>query len=297
MQVLEHSILFSDIHTPIVLHLSLQNDNNIDSSTQVINCKEKIKSWDRSKEQLYVQSIDSELISNLLTSLDNIDPENTTESSINHIIKQLNKLYIDAAKTTLGTTTGSKKKITKPNKNTKPWFTNACQKARRKFRNSKVYYFRKRTESARKMYKDNEKMYKKILDKEQLLYRNKMSKYLSEIQNKNPKDYWKIINRHYKNKSQEKTEIDMDTLYNYYKELNKSPKINEEINEMVENEIASIQSTNTTTHILNDYITQDEIKRCIRNLKNNKCCSDDGINQSIESTESRAFMTWATLLT
>ena len=129
-------------------------------------------------------------------------------------------------------------------------------------------------------------MYKKILDKEQLLYRNKMSKYLSEIQNKNPKDYWKIINRHYKNKSQEKTEIDMDTLYNYYKELNKSPKINEEINEMVENEIASIQSTNTTTHILNDYITQDEIKRCIRNLKNNKCCSDDGIkNEYIKSTQ------------
>jgi hypothetical protein len=60
----------------------------------------------------------------------------------------------------------------------------------------------------------------------------------------------------------------MDTLFNYFTELNKSPKINEEINEMVEHEIANIKFTNTTTHILNDYITQDEIERCIKNLKN-----------------------------
>jgi hypothetical protein len=52
----------------------------------------------------------------------------------------------------------------------------------------------------------------------------------------------------------------MDTLYNYYTELNKSIKINEEINEMVEHEIANIQFTNTTTHNLNNYITQGEIK-------------------------------------
>jgi hypothetical protein len=266
MQVMEHSILFSDVHTPIVLHLNVQNDNNIVPSTPVINFTERIKPWDRSKELLYVQSMDSELISNILTSLDNITPENTTEYSINHIIKQLNMIYIDAAKTTLGTSTGGRKRIPKSN-NSKPWFTNACQKARGKFRNSKVYYYRKRTENARKIYKNNEKMYKKILDKEQLLYRNKISKYLSEIQNKNPKEYWKIINRHYKNKSQEKAAIDMDTLYNYFTELNKSPKINEEINEMVEHGIANIQFTNTTTHILNDCITQDEIKRCIKNLK------------------------------
>jgi hypothetical protein len=89
MQVMEHSIFFPYVHTPIVLHLNLQNDNNIVPSTPVINFTEKIKPWDRSKEQLYVQSVDGELISNLLTSLDNITPENTTESSINHIINQL----------------------------------------------------------------------------------------------------------------------------------------------------------------------------------------------------------------
>jgi hypothetical protein len=38
-------------HTPIVLHLNLQNDNNIVPSTPVINFAEKNKPWDRSKEQ------------------------------------------------------------------------------------------------------------------------------------------------------------------------------------------------------------------------------------------------------
>jgi hypothetical protein len=97
--------------------LNLQNDNNIVPSTPVINFTEKIKQWDRSKEQLFVQSMDSELISNLLTSLDNITPENTTESSTNHIINQLNTIYIDAAKTTLGASTGGRKRIPKSNKN------------------------------------------------------------------------------------------------------------------------------------------------------------------------------------
>jgi hypothetical protein len=72
----------------------------------------------------------------------------------------------------------------------------------------------------------------------------------------------------------------MDALYNYFKELNKSPKINEEINKWLKMKLL-------TTHIPNHYITQDKIKRCIKNLKNNRCCPDYGIkNEYIKYTQS-----------
>jgi hypothetical protein len=37
MQVMGQSILFSDVHTPIAVHLNLQKDNNIVPSTPAIN--------------------------------------------------------------------------------------------------------------------------------------------------------------------------------------------------------------------------------------------------------------------
>lgn len=45
------------------------------------------------------------------------------------------------------------------------------------------------------------KIIKKIIDKEQLKYRNKISKYLKDIKNKNFKEYWKVINKNNKNKN------------------------------------------------------------------------------------------------
>jgi hypothetical protein len=116
--------------------------------------------------------------------LDNITPENTTESSINHIINQLNIIYINAAKTTVDKSTGGRKRIPKSNKNSNPWFTNACLKPRRQFRNSKVYYFRKLLEYARKIYKDNEKCRKRFFIK---------NNYYTETKSVNISQKYKII--------------------------------------------------------------------------------------------------------
>ena len=81
--------------------------------------------------------------------------------------------------------------MSKQSNNSKTWFNNVCQKVRTKYRYSKVYYFRKRTDRAYKKYKEHEKSYKKTIDKDQVKHRNKVSTYLKEIKTKNPKEYWK----------------------------------------------------------------------------------------------------------
>ena len=236
MQVLEHSKLFSDVHTPIVLYLVLPENSNVFLP----------KLLDSDREKIFLESIDSDQLYELLISLDNTcsNMKNTTEGDIDEIVAKLNKIYIDAAKISLGTSKPSRGniKMSKLSNNSKPWFNNVCQKARTKYRNSKVYYFRKRTEGAYKKYKEHETSYQKTLDKEQVKHRNKVSTYLKEIKikTKNPKEYWKIINKHTKNKKgQELSGIDINVLYQYFRDLNRCPEISYEINLAIDNDIAT----------------------------------------------------------
>ena len=129
----------------------------------MVDCKERIKPWDSDRKKIFLESIDSDQLYELLISLDNTcsNMKNTTEGDIDEIVAKLNKVHIDAAKISLGTSKPSRGniKMSKQSNNSKPWLNNVCQKARTKYRNSKVYYFRKRTEGAYKKYKEHEKSY------------------------------------------------------------------------------------------------------------------------------------------
>lgn len=91
---------------------------------------------------MYVQSIDNEQFNQILALLDSCDLDNATEDAINEIVKNLNKIYIDAVKMSMGVREYDHEKQ-KSNKryDSMPWFTNACRRARAKYRNSKNYFF------------------------------------------------------------------------------------------------------------------------------------------------------------
>ena len=74
---------------------------------------------------------------------------------------------------------------------------------------------------------------KKNLDNEQVKHRNQVSTYSKEIKTKNPKEYWKMINKlkHTKNKKgQEQSGIDINVLYQYFRDLKKCSEIIDDIN-------------------------------------------------------------------
>ena len=156
---------------------------------------ESIKCWDQSKENIYIDSIDNGEIQTIVDYLDGITGQVSNEN-INHIVDKLNNIYINAAKMSLGTT-----KIYKngtPKTQNKPWFSYECKQARKQYRRSKNYFYRKRTEYARTKLKEKEKSYKKTLDKEIAIYRKQMGKKLKDMKSKNPKEYWNILNKKHK---------------------------------------------------------------------------------------------------
>ena len=111
-----------------------------------------------------------------------------------------------------------------------------------------------------------------------------MQKKLRVLKSKTPKDYWKIlIDVDKKQGSSRKNKIELDSLYDFFKDLN----YQDESSGCQTLEDLNFSSSNND-EILNSNITDSEILRCIRSLKNNKACSNDNIiNEYIKSTSDK----------
>ena len=98
---------------------------------------------------------------------------------------------------------------------------------------------------------------------------------LRVLKSKNPKDFWKIINSI--EKSKDNQNIDIEFFYDFFKNLNEQNEdsVNEDLN----------FDTNDDHDILNSFITEGEILKCIKSLKYNKSSSNDKIiNEYIKYT-------------
>ena len=83
-------------------------------------------------------------------------------------------------------------------------------------------------------------------------------------------------------KNANNTNISIDSLFEFFKKLNTQPEVeppSEDLLHANENDVVHLN------HELNNYITKDEITKCIKSLKNNKAHGDDEIiNEYIKST-------------
>jgi uncharacterized protein YcbK (DUF882 family) len=96
----------------------------------------------------------------------------------------------------------------------KPWFYVECKLARQNYRKLRTKYKKNQTEKNKEELNNSEKYYKRTLDKNQKLYRNKITKQLRNLHTNNPKEYWKILNsgRHKKQPN-----ISIENLLQFFK--------------------------------------------------------------------------------
>ena len=109
-----------------------------------------------------------------------------------------------------------------------------------------------------------------------LSYKCKTQRQLRSLKQKQPKDFWKLLNSLEKRKSNEN--ITLDALYQYFKNLNSTGDTEEPDNDIH-------FDINDDYEILNGSITTDEIRKSALNLRNNKNPSNDHIvNEYIKNT-------------
>ena len=99
-------------------------------------------------------------------------------------------------------------------------------------------------------------------------HKKQMQQKLRNLKHKNPKEFWKILNNI--KRKEDDPDISIDTLYEYFKNLN----INNDGNDTQETKNIDITDDD---EILNSSITEGEIIKCIKSLKNNKSSANDRI--------------------
>ena len=117
---------------------------------------------------------------------------------------------------------------------------------------------------------------------------------LKTMKSNNPKDFWKLINSNKKNKG--KTNITMDILFDFFKDLNSGDDIDSDLdtNSNMDSDLDSnsdLDDNSDVNEIINGPITVDEIEKAIKRLKNNKASSDDNIiNEYIKHSSQKMIL-------
>ena len=159
--------------------------------------------------------------------------------------------------------------------------------ARKEYHKAKRMYTRNKNTQYKSNLRTQSKIFKKVMNKYVSLYKIGKAKNLRNMQNKNPKEYWKYLNSINNNKTSNKKPT-IEQFYEHYKNINE-----------VENDhddLSINMHLNDTNEILNNYITSDEIRKCINNLKNGKSPGEDHIlNEYLKSTKEIFLPVYETL--
>ena len=134
----------------------------------------------------------------------------------------------------------------------------------------RMYKYNKTQENYQQLV-NNSKNYKKEINKSIVKHKRETRKRIREMRQKSPNDYWKCINS--LNKKTKNNDIKLETLYDFFKNLNNT--------EYDENDLPAADENigDFNNEILNDKITQDEIIKPIFKNKGDPQKAENYIDQ------------------
>ena len=171
-------------------------------------------------------------------------------------------------------------KITKINntatRKRKPWYNSECRRARNNYHYARKVYNKQKTEHNKNFLKCVSKTYKETI--RTCLNSTKLVrvKKLRSLKSRNPKEYWKILNS--ENETND-CQVPINELHDFFKELNGHNTNNpQQLNATHEHNIVENKE-------INESICENEIRKAINQLRNNKSSGVDEVkNEHIKAT-------------
>jgi len=284
--IVETDPLYSDGHNALEWKIYTKHmpDTNIDNNEQPNRQDRPI--WDNNKAHAFCQNMNTnniKLIDALLTG------SNITPTKINQATAKLQEVFISSANSTFNlnkTKLIYKSRHNNPSKN-KPWFGSKCNKARQNYHRAKNTYKIDKTDNNKINLKNASKEYKRTMNYYINDHRYKQSEKLRSMNTKNPKQYWKFL-KSLDTKKPETKKPTLEDLHKHFENINKYESDEEFDTENFEN---------NAEQELNGKFTEQEIHKCITNLKNGKASSpsDKIINEYIKSTENAMMQIYVKL--
>ena len=275
--------MFSDIHRPILCNLRISLDISTNSnknisyhpkldSSEVCNASHDRKIvWDKTKADVFKAEVQ-------LAILENPIPEINRVTSVNSACEDLKNMLLKAANNTFKsfciTCKTKKPKTSTKTAIPKPWFDDSCKESRKKYKSAKNRYKHTKTTADLVSMRNSSRVYKRCIRRSVVKHRRTEANRIRNLKTTDPKEYWKILNG---NKSKADVKVSLDDLMEHFKNLNKD-------NNEPDNTLGN--SINSDINVLLDKeITNEEILTVVKNLKNNKACGLDNINNEyIKST-------------
>ena len=149
----------SDVHKPVCL--SIKSNRRKYECNKNLNPEERVRLWDSRKADQFITNVDCQMhinITDQLTCLTAV--QNISESDINEVVENCNKLLINTARDTFGTMKFGNTCIYNQDKPDQ-WFGPECKRARKNFHSAKYYYRKRKTESNKSILHEKSKAYKK----------------------------------------------------------------------------------------------------------------------------------------
>ena len=119
------------------------------------------------------------------------------------------------------------------------------------------------------------KKFKKMIKCKRKQEENIIVNKLKQLNNNNPTEFWKIINNLKDSNKDQNNPISPEKWVDYYKKLNCNDKLNDFQNDII-NETKILENKENLNKILNDQVSEKEIKLAIKKLKCKKAAGYDG---------------------
>ncbi|MCU7800877.1 MAG: reverse transcriptase family protein [gamma proteobacterium symbiont of Lucinoma myriamae] len=269
--------LFSDGHslleTELNFNCSLRNESN-----SKYKQKQSKPTWKPEKKIDFVNNLDRNKLQDLhnFMSNKNSNLNSISKNDINSVCDTISDIFNASANVSITVNTNSDSSFR--HKTDRPWYGHQCRNARKRYHLAKKINNRNPTQSNKQTLNQASKSYKKKMNFHIYKYKKATQAKLRNMKNKNPKDYWKLLNNI--DHKTETPDIKLDVLYTFFKNLNDNQS-----NEDEQMDDTSLLIDEDGDELLNSYITESEILKCIKSLKNNKACSNDNIiNEYIKNS-------------
>ena len=223
--------------------------------------------WKNDKKTDFVINLDSHKLDELSSYLEQVqrNTENITKDNSNDICSKISAIFIDSADKSFP---GQSSRNNDDKTTHKRWFGTKCQSARKKYHLARRINRLTPSSINKQNLKEASQHYKRTMNFHINKFNRDTQEKLRKLKTDSPKDFWKLINNLERDKGDQN--ISLESLYTFFKDLNTS-------NEQPDDEIFANIDISDDDEFLNSSITEAEIRKCIKALKNNKCPANDRI--------------------
>lgn len=273
-EVLQYEPLYSDVHCGIRTQMTFSStESNVIYEVNGNQAEgfaiAKPGKWSQDKESEYESRIDIHRIEQIVERLDMMGIDEICEELKDTLVNPaINVFPVQRKRQYVKITNGVCMK----------GFNGQTLKCRKQYHKARHKYNKRRSTANFTNMTKASKSYKMSLKQAKNKENVNLITRLRKNRDRNPKSYWKILKGYKKNL---KIPIALDEFYEHFKLLaDEDNDINSDENIPYEVNI------NDNNSILNDPITVEEVKKCIRTLKNNKSPGNDMIlNEYIKCTQ------------